>query len=161
MKKIFLALMMLSLIALIACGGKQTPTDPNEAWVRSANTELAQHSTGTFAYKRSDISTADWNSWFKTSEPVIKRILAEIPDGYVLQVTGHTCARGPELAEGRKPGNTKLSNDRARTIYNNLVREQVDSSKLTYRGVGSEQLNNQFDSRDARQRRVSFRVVQQ
>jgi hypothetical protein len=161
MKKFYLVLAVICFTALIACGGGQTPTDPHGAWVRAANSELAQHSVGGFAYKRSDLSAAAWNSWFNANGSVIQRILAETPDGYVLQITGHTCSRGPELAEGRKPGNIKLSSDRARTVYNSLVRAGIDSSKLVHRGVGSSQPIDGIDPSDARQRRVSFRVVQQ
>lgn len=162
MKKLFLLLCVVSLAFLIACGGKQVQSvNPDEIWVRAANSELSNHSVTGFAYKRSDLSMNNWNSWAQKSAPVISRILTELPGGYVLQVTGHTDASGPETQEGRKPGNIKLSEDRAKTVHDSLVKNKLDSPKLTRKGVGSSQPIDAVDSRDAKQRRVSFRIVQE
>ena len=159
MKKIFLLLIMISLVTLVACGGGQVQ-DPNEAWVRAANSELARVSIGGFGYKSSTVPANTWTSWNQTGMPVVRRIVAEVPDGYVLQITGHADASGPELPTGNKPGNVRISSDRARNVYNNLTRN-LDSPKFTHRGVGSSQPIDGVDGRDSAQRRVSFRIVQQ
>ena len=162
MKKIIFVLIMSFCVTLIACGGGQPTGDPNEAWVRAANAELATYSLGGFAYKQANLPpAAQWNAWFKTTGPVLQKILSETPDGYVLQVTGHACERGPEDQEGAKPGNIKLSNDRAKNVYDALIRNKIDSPKLTHRGVSTQIHLEGVDPRDAKQRRVSFRIVQQ
>ena len=160
MKKIFVLGITISFAILIACGDNVKSGNFNEEWVRAANEELAKYSISGFGYKQSNLPASNWNSWFKANEAAIKRIFSEAPEGYVLQVTGHTDATGPEMAEDNKPGNIKLSNDRAKTVYDVLVKNKIDSSKLTQRGVGSSQLLEGVGPRDAKQRRVSFIIIQ-
>ncbi|MCU0821771.1 MAG: OmpA family protein, partial [Spirochaetes bacterium] len=110
-------------------------------------------------YKSSKMPENQWDNWAKTTAPVIKDILNKIPDGYVLQVTGHTDGVGPEQPEGNKPGNLKISTDRAYTVYSALKKAGIDSPKLTYKGIGSSELVEGVNERAAEHRRVTFKVL--
>ena len=58
-----------------------------------------------------------------------------------------------------KPGNIKISTDRAKTVYDALLNANISSPKLTYKGVGSDELLPDYDPRAGEQRRVTFKIV--
>ena len=127
--------------------------------ISAQNRQLANSSFGGFGYKSSKLPSAQWDSWAENAAPVIKDILAKIPEGYLLQVTGHADASGPEEPTGNKPGNIKISTDRAYTVYSALQRAGIDSPKMTYKGIGSSELLEGVDPRSGEQRRVTFKVI--
>ena len=158
-------LTLLSVVAtaffVISCGSGQTvdATGPAAAFVKASNSQLAKYPIGGFAYKSSAMPQQQWTQWAKVAAPIVKDILAKVPDGYALEVRGHTCARGPEYPEGNKPGNIKISSDRAKAVYNALGGQGIKSSKLTSRGVGSSELIAGIDRGSERHRRVTFQIV--
>ena len=174
-KSIFLC--MIVAVAYMACGGGQqvkqeapkqvaesTPSVQAagfdaDVWVKSSNEQLARVPFDGFAYKSSEIPSQKWDKWAVTAAPVISGVISKLPEGYVLQVTGHADGSGPEEAEAGKPGNIKISTDRARSVYNSLRKKGISSPKMTYKGVGSSQLISDADSRSGSQRRVTFNVV--
>jgi outer membrane protein OmpA-like peptidoglycan-associated protein len=97
--------------------------------------------------------------WAKAAAPVVKEVINNLPEGYVLQVTGHSDGRGPEDPVGAKPGNIKISTDRAKAVYDSLGRQGITSPKMTYKGIGSSEPISGIDPDDAQQRRVTFKVV--
>ncbi len=176
MKKILFSLITLLSIALIACGGsKETVKDTKKPavddnppivaagghnmWVDQSNKQLAKIPVEGFGYKKSNVPAQKWDKWAKLSAPVIKKILDNMPAGYVLQVTGHTDARGPEEPEGAKPGNIKLSNDRAKEVHDALRRQGISSPKMTYKGIGSSDPLSGINPKSPQQRRVTFKVI--
>ena len=113
MKKTVILGSLFSMIFMIACGSsqpavKETPVVQtnvdHKVWVTATNKELERIPVAGFEYKGSDMPSWKWDAWAKTSAPVVKKIISEMPEGYVFQVTGHTDARGPEEPEGDKPG---------------------------------------------------------
>ena len=150
----------------MACGGAQKKEDPNvtsnvdwNAWVTTSNDQLAKYPVSGFGYKSSKVSKSKWDRWAKDAAPIVKEILNKIPKDYVLQVTGHTDASGPEEPVGDKPGNIKISGDRAKTVHGALVRAGVNSPNLTHKGIGSADPLSGISSRSGKQRRVTFKVV--
>jgi outer membrane protein OmpA-like peptidoglycan-associated protein len=121
---------------------------------------LAGFSIDGFGYKSSSFDSSKWEAWAKKAAPVIKEITGKLPDGYVLQVTGHTDASGPEEPETNKPGNIKISTDRAKAVYDALIKAYINTSKITYKGAGSTELLNIYAPRSAEQRRVTFKIMQ-
>lgn len=158
MKKTALLGSIFALMFLVACGTTQ-PSVGNDAVVSGLNKQLAKASVGGFDYKSTTIPSWKYDAWAKVSAPVIQNVLTQVPDGYVLQVTGHTDSTGPETAVGDKPGNIKISTDRAFAVHSSLKKNGITSSKLTYKGVGSSQPLPGVATDDASQRRVSFVVV--
>ena len=129
------------------------------AFVSASNDQLAKYPVSGFGYKSSVVPAQGWDKWATVAAPVIKGIVDKLPDGYVLEVRGHTDARGPEEPEGDKPGNLKISKDRATAVVNSLAKKGISSSKITARGVGSSEPLAGADPKSAAQRRVTFVVV--
>ncbi|MBP7734975.1 MAG: OmpA family protein [Spirochaetes bacterium] len=164
MKKVFIAItLIISAVFIVSCAKEQVKepdkVGANSALVSSSNEQLAKYPVTGFGYKSSKVPPQSWNNWAKVAAPVVKGIIAQLPDGYVLEVRGHTDGRGPESAEGNKPGNTKISTDRAKAVYDSLGKAGITSPKLTYRGVGSSEPLSGADPKGAEQRRVTFQVV--
>lgn len=130
-----------------------------ELWVKTSNEQLSRVPFDGFAYKSSEVPAQKWDKWAVTAAPVISGIVSKIPDGYVLQITGHTDGSGPEDPQAQKPGNVKISTDRAKSVYNSLRKKGITSPKMTYKGAGSSEPLSGVDSRDAAQRRVTFNIV--
>ncbi len=164
MKKVFLAVIISVVGLAIACSS--TPTakvapieDPKMAMVSAQNKQLAKLPVEGFDYKSAKVPAQKWDIWAKAAAPVVKEVITNLPEGYVLQVTGHTDGRGPEQPVGDKPGNIKISTDRAKGVYDSLGRAGITSPKMTYKGVGSSDPLAGVDPNDAQQRRVTFKVV--
>ena len=154
----------ITLLFVIGCASTepQAPklTATNTPNISTMNQQLADSSIGGFAYKSSKLDMAKWDNWAQKASPIVKEIITKLPDGYALQVTGHADASGPEEPTGNKPGNIKLSTDRAKTVYDALKRANIDSPKIIYKGVGSSELLDNYDSKAQEQRRVTFKIVQ-
>ncbi len=82
-----------------------------------------------------------------------------------IEIGGHTDSRG------NKQDNLKLSNDRAKAVYDYLVAKQIDASRLSYKGYGSSkpvisdnEINGLTDSKEIeaahqRNRRTEYKIV--
>ena len=156
MKKIALICATLTTVFLIACG---TTPDVSVSPVAALNKQLERATLEGFDYKSSEVPSWKYDAWAKVSAPVVQQTLTQVPDGYVLQVTGHTDSSGPEQPVGAKPGNIKISTDRANAVHTSLRNNGITSDKLTYKGVGSSQPLADTPGTDPKQRRVSFVVV--
>jgi outer membrane protein OmpA-like peptidoglycan-associated protein len=158
------SLLMISIL-VVACSSSQTEQGVQDvkydsnAWVYASNKSLASYPVKGFGYKDATVPTMEWNKWATAAAPIVNKIVGELPEGYVLQVTGHTDSRGPETTVGNKPGNVKISSDRARNVQNMLKAKGVTSPKLTAKGVGSAEPISGIATDDPQQRRVTFQVV--
>lgn len=164
MKKALIAMtLIISSIFIVSCAKQQVKgpdtVGADSAMVSTSNEQLAKYPVTGFGYKSSKVPPQSWNNWAKVAAPVVKGIIDKLPDGYALEVRGHTDGRGPESPEGNKPGNMKISTDRAKAVYDSLGRAGIKSPKLTYRGVGSSEPLAGADPKGAEQRRVTFQVV--
>ncbi len=161
MKKYLLVLLVIGVAFALSCAGSQMTdvSDPNAMFAATSNQSLAKVPVKGFDYKSSKVPAQEWDQWADAAAPVVKGILDKLPDGYVLQVTGHADARGPEERMGAKPGNIKISADRAKAVYDALRRKGIESPNMTYKGVGSSEPTADCDPQDPCQRRVTFKVV--
>ena len=76
-------------------------------------------------------------------------------EGIKLEIQGHTSA------EGDADFNQKLSEARAKAAVDFLVNERgVDSSRVSYKGLGSTQLKNESDPMASENRRTEFIVIE-
>ena len=98
------------------------------------------------------------------SIPHLKELLRVIlahPD-MSFEIQGHICCRAPEPADldglDVDTGEYSLSHNRALNIYNYLVRNGVESSRLTYRGYGFSQPMILPETND-QERQMNRRVV--
>jgi hypothetical protein len=138
---------------------KAPPPEKGTFSLSATNAQLAYYPVTGFAYKSTIIPSDSWAQWAKNAEPIVKGIIDKIPDGYVLQVTGHADSSGPEQPVGNKPGNIVISKDRAVAVYEALRQDGVKSSKMITKGVGSSQPILGVDTRSGKQRRVTFTIV--
>jgi flagellar motor protein MotB len=162
MRKATLFLAALACICALGCGSKEVKQEPASLPgfdLKLANQQLARIPVDGFAYKSSEVPAQKWDKWAETAAPVVKGIIDRLPANHVLQVTGHTDASGPENPQGAKPGNIKISTDRAKAVHAALRKKGITSEKLTYKGVGSSEPLEGVDSRSPEQRRVTFVVV--
>lgn len=164
MKKIFAVITIIIASFFITSCAKEQVKQPDtvgtaSAFVNASNDQLAKYPVSGFGYKSSVVPAQGWDKWATVAAPVIKGIVDNLPEGYVLEVRGHTDARGPEDPDGVKPGNLKISKDRATAVVNSLANKGISSSKITARGVGSSEPLAGVDSSSASQRRVTFVVV--
>ena len=161
MKRHHLLICFVALVFILGCSSGQVDKDEEvtSKLISAQNKQLADNSLDGFGYKSSKLPAQKWDRWAKSAAPVVKEILQKIPEGYVLQVTGHADASGPEEPVGNKPGNIKISKDRAYTVYSALKRAGIDSPKMTYKGIGSSELLDGVDPKGADQRRVTFKVM--
>jgi len=164
---------MKKIIGLIACAAvlafalsctqqvvkEQPKVAADNTFLPVSNSQLSKFPVSGFAYKSAKVPAQEWDKWAVVAAPAVKGIVDNIPDGYVLEVRGHTDARGPESAMGDKPGNLKISTDRAKAVYDSLSKAGIKSNKITYRGVGSSQPLANADPSSAQQRRVTFMIV--
>jgi len=154
--------------------GGQDLTARNEA-VKKWNVygfKYAKKADGTYsAAEHNDIS--DWDGWVNgLPASDVATLLGAIPDGYYLEVRGHSDKSGPAEAMGSKPGNYALSLQRGQGVAmalcsNDQIRQYCEGTtqKLFYSGVGSDQhipddaeLPN---GRSRKNRRVTFHIVAQ
>lgn len=163
MNKCVSAIILVITTALFINCSKQVKDTPEvggeNPFVSASNTQLSKYPVAGFAYKSSKVPPQEWDRWAKVAAPAVKEIVEKLPDGYMLELRGHTDARGPEQAENTKPGNSKISADRAKAVYDSLGKAGIKSDKITYRGVGSAEPLKDIDAQDARQRRVTFLIV--
>jgi len=93
--------------------------------------------------------------YMKKIVKLVKPIIDKVPDGYVMEITGH-CADYESAAEQKR-----VSEERAKTIYNELKKAGASAKKMTYRGAGTDEPLKGVDGKDPRQRRVSFKAIKQ
>lgn len=157
-----LGLVLFASVFMISCAStevQQTPTIGSDAIVATQNKQLAKVPVDGFAVNSSNVPSQKWDSWAKIAAPVVKGIIDNLPQGYVLQITGHTDSTGTEDASTGFIGNKSLSDQRAQSVLNSLKKQGITSSKLVAKGVGSSESLDGVKAEDDSQRRVSFKVV--
>ena len=90
----------------------------------------------------------------KSNIPLLDRLAELLNDNkeYNIQIIGHTDDIGEDLY------NLDLSEKRAMTIYNEMVKRGVDSNRLSYKGLGEEQpiFSNISENNRKQNRRVEI-----
>lgn len=92
----------------------------------------------------------------KGSLSTVKEVVAEMPEGYVLEITGHH-NQHPDKDKRQDDGKGGLSRQRAKDVYNYFVKNGIPKEKMTYRGAGSAERDESL-SRE-KNRRVTFKLV--
>jgi peptidoglycan-associated lipoprotein len=121
--------------------------------VDSANEKLAGVAILSLPAFKVSAGDASFRSAAAKALETAKSVEGDIPEGYVLQITGH----GNKHPDKSKRTGVQLSVQRAKLVYDYFVKNGFPKEKLTYRGVGSAE-NDEKLSR-AQNRRVTFRIV--
>ncbi len=84
----------------------------------------------------------------------VLEILTENP-GIIVEISGHTDNTGSESY------NQTLSERRAEQVYNEIVKNQIDQRRLSYKGFGDQKPIESNETEEGRQsnRRIEFRVL--
>ncbi len=153
MKKVIIFVAALSVLALVSCGGENIKPTGNKV-VDELNTKLSTVTITGFPSGK-DSSNATWDVKLTIAVPVVKEVLPKVPGGWVLQVTGHSDAEGGITS----PDNYKLTDARAKMVYDRLIQKGVRDPKLTRKGVAGTMMSGKCGKMGDCQRRVSFRIV--
>lgn len=150
--------------AFVSCGGGEEQADPNQeaiAKARSLIQDLNYSPNGKgFGYKKTKVPEKDFKEWLAQFKPQLNDALNAIAPGFALQVTGHTDSIGPRFPEGSKKGNVFYSTERAKGVYEQMIKEGLPQDKLTYKGIADDEALPGTQHMDARNRRVTFKIVQ-
>ena len=159
MKKYLGLFLGIIMVFVIGCGStpapKQQDTAPKITDISAQKKQLQGTTIDGFGYKSSKLDQSKYDNWAKENYPLVMEILNKLPD-YNIQVTGHADASGPEEPVGDKPGNIKISTDRAKPVYDALINAGVPEDRLSYKGIGSDDLLPDYDPKAAEQRRVTL-----
>jgi len=161
MKKSVLLLLALAVVVAIGCASSQpqqaeTPSVSTGGgmMVSAANEALkpAADALDVFPPNASNLSNRNKSLIGSKAVAVIKEVVNKLPEGHVIQVTGHS-------ALVKEAPTDDVSTGRAKAVYDELVRAGIDRNKLTYKGVGTSEMIPGLDGLDPKQRRVTFKVV--
>jgi len=124
------------------------------------NAELSKVAAFGFAYRVPTLDDKTLEAWLLKSLPVIKKALADLPEGYVFRVSGHATPVKSDV----KPSTPlvtiiEASQKRADFMISVLKKNGVDVSKIITRGAGATELINTVDVYGPENRRVTFKVV--
>lgn len=123
-----------------------------------------------FEYKKWEIpNRKDFQNWLKGPASAIKDILEKLPASIKLEIVGHADSTGPEEKEGNKLGNIYYSQKRAEEVKKLIIKllssEKLKASNLNERiltrGAGSSELIPGVEGTSAKQRRVTFNILNQ
>lgn len=173
-KFLFANVALIGLSLFVACGGGQTTEEPGDRGIETPPVdasmtinvinrglaELAYKPTPEgFPYKSVNVPSDSFQEWANSNKDSINKAIQQLPDGFVLQVTGHTCSIGPREAEAGKKGNIWYSTQRARNVYSALRNSGIPAEKLSYKGIADDETMSDVETTDSRNRRVTFKVV--
>ncbi len=130
-----------------------------EAVVKQSNSQLEKVPYEGFDYKSASVPAHKYDKWATIAAPVVKGVLDNLPNGYVLVVKGHTDSTVAEKPKGKIVTNETLSEMRAKAVHDALRNKGITSKKLQYKGVGDSEPLSGVPSSDAKNRRVTFEVV--
>ena len=165
-KALVLILSSLMMLALISCAGTQqttvkTAADTTDTKVSSGgnmavdaiNSQVKGFSIDGFPGGSAKLSKNEDLENMKKIVGLVKPIIDKVPDGYVMQITGHAANYNSKSEQKR------VSTARAQKIYNELKNAGVGAKKMSYKGVGIDEPAAGYGDKDDQQRRVSFKAV--
>lgn len=123
------------------------------AQLDSTNEKLASVAMLSLPAFKASAGDESFQSGAQKALETAKSVEGEIPEGHVLQITGH----GNKHPDESKRSGVQLSVQRAKLVYNYFVKNGFPKEKLAYRGVGSAQ--NDAKLSRAQNRRVTFSIV--
>lgn len=76
--------------------------------------------------------------------------------GVSIEISGHTDNKGSESY------NKTLSKNRAKSVYDHLIKKGIDKERLTYKGYGQDEpiADNSTDEGRAKNRRTEFKIIE-
>jgi len=158
MKKLLLVAAILSMVA-VNCGSAEKKDAPvvsapsGDTVVNEINQKLLALTASDFAKGSKTLTTAQYDSWKKNNLSVLKEIAKNLPKGYVLTITGHTCILGSETVNG------SLSIERAKFMKSKLSNEGINTKGVKTAGKSATELLSGEASDSSKNRRVVFSIT--
>jgi len=115
-----------------------------------------------WVYKNTIVPSGDFTNWSSKFKNQITQAIDSVGDGFLLQVTGHTCSIGPRDAEpsNNKKGNIWYSEERAKAVHASLIKEGIPADKMIFKGVADDEPLAGKSPKDQLNRRVTFKIVE-
>jgi len=113
-------------------------------------------------YKNVVVPPGDFTKWSGQFKAQIVQAIDQVGDGFQLQVTGHTCSIGPRNEEpaNNKKGNVWYSEQRAKAVYNALIKQGIPAEKMVFKGVADDEPMPTKTPQDQLNRRVTFKIIE-
>lgn len=114
-----------------------------------------------WAYKNTGLDQKDFQRWFNQNKDKFMELINNLPNDLVLEIVGHTDESGPREAQPElgKKGNIWYSTERAKRVYEALIKAGIPKDKIRAVGVAEDEPISGIDPYDQRQRRVTFRIA--
>jgi hypothetical protein len=125
----------------------------DEAIIATANQKLSEVPMLALPAFKATYRKANFKKYAEKTFSVAQAVAADLPEGYVMEITGHSNPYPPSS----KSKSNRLSKKRAKLVYDYFVENGIEPSKLRYRGVGSTQPDEEL-SHD-QNRRVTFKII--
>jgi len=159
-KALILSISSLMVIAFLSsCGDGQVKSDTtvsssgSDYAIDSINKQVKDFYIDGFPGGSAQLNNNENLEKMKNIVSRVKPLIDQIPDGYAMQITGH-CADYDSAAKQKS-----VSTARAKKVYDELKKAGANESKMTYKGVGTDEPIPGVDGKDPSQRRVSFKAI--
>lgn len=120
--------------------------------IDAANAQLAKVPVVGFPPYGATMPITQFDQYGENAATAAKAVVASMPAGYKLQVTGHANSVGsPAVVKS-------VSTQRAKFVHTYLVKKGLEPAKLTYVGVGDTEQDPSLSKEQ--NRRVTFKLVE-
>ena len=122
--------------------------------VDAANGQLAKVPVMGFPAFKTSMPIKQFDEYGENAATAAKTVVASMPAGYKLQITGHANA-----GTGKPAGFVKnISTERAKFVHAYFVKKGLDPAKMTYTGAGDTEQDPGLTREQ--NRRVTFKLVE-
>ncbi|HRP67979.1 MAG TPA: OmpA family protein [Turneriella sp.] len=155
----FFAIALIALVGFtMACGSTQKTEEVRSVssgfGIDAANEQLAKIPVVGFPPYQSSMPMSQFDKYGENAATVAKGVVATLPEGYKIQLTGHANANSGRSAAFVK----NISTQRAVFVKNYLVKKGLAANKLVTVGAGDSQQDPNLSKEN--NRRVTFSVVE-
>lgn len=161
--RIFSLTQILSLTAFVAaCSSTPKTEEPKtesrglggSMIVDASNAQLAKVPVVGFPPYGASMPIKQFDQYGENAATAAKTVIASLPEGYKLQLTGHANANSGRSAAWVK----NISTQRAKFVQNYFVKKGLDGSKMVVTGAGDTEQDPSLSKEQ--NRRVTFKLVE-
>jgi outer membrane protein OmpA-like peptidoglycan-associated protein len=154
-KKILFLILFSLFISCASDPPAKAPASPSEEEIVSRlNRELAALEIQGYAPNQTVLPESLYQKWATKGIEGIKKVLPEIPNGYVFAATGHADPYGGEAMASR------IAQGRADNMRARLIKVLgLDPNKITTKNYSTQKFTQKKDNSISQNRRVEFEVL--
>ncbi len=152
MRKSLLSVVPFLIVALFAFNCSSAPKAPDvDMILKEINQQLQGLEIEGFGPDKTTLDNKIYAEWSKKSLPVLKAVIAKVPEGYGIRVTGHA---DPDAGEAKA---AKVALGRAEHIKGRLAKDLgADAEKLGVKSYGAAEYAEEAGKSISENRRVEF-----